>query len=186
MSTVAASCGFHSSAAAAKKQEGFSMRPGKIFIFALALFMLGACSQGSAIEIGQEAPDFSLSDINGNAVSLSDFNGKVVIIDFFASWCPPCRQEIPDFIELEKAYGDKGFAMIGIALVSADEAKDFAGKMGINYPVLVDDGNASGVYGPIRSIPTTFVIDKSGKIFKIYIGYRPKDVFEADIKELLK
>ena len=162
------------------------MRLGKVFIFALAIFMLGASSQGSAIEIGASAPDFSLADTNGNTVSLSAFNGKVVILDFFASWCPPCRQEIPDFIELEKAYGDKGFAMIGVALVSAGEAKEFAGKMGINYPVLVDDGKVSEIYGPIRSIPTTFIIDKNGKIVKMYIGAREKAVFEADITELLK
>jgi peroxiredoxin len=162
------------------------MRLGKVSTFVLALFFLGACSQGSAIEIGEKAPDFSLADINGKAVNLSAFNGKVVILDFFADWCPPCRQEIPDFIELEKSYGDKGFAMIGVALVSAGEAREFAGRMGINYPVLVDDGKASEIYGPIRSIPTTFIIDKGGKIVKIYIGYREKAVFEADIKELLK
>ena len=162
------------------------MSLGKVFIFAVALFMLGACSQGSAIEIGRSAPDFSLADINGKTVSLSAFNGKVVILDFFASWCPPCRQEIPGFIELEKSYGDKGFAMIGVAMESAGEAKEFAGKMSINYPVLVDDGKASEIYGPIRSIPTTFIIDKSGKIVKMYIGSREKAVFEADIKELLK
>lgn len=162
------------------------MKPGKLFIFAMALLMLGACSQGSAIEIGEKAPDFSLADIDGNTVSLSSFSGKVVILDFFASWCPPCKQEIPDFIELEKTYADKGFAMIGVALVSAGDAKEFAGRMGINYPILVDNGKASETYGPIRSIPTTFIIDKSGKIVKIYIGYRQKAVFEADIKELLK
>ena len=162
------------------------MRPGKIFVFALVLFTLGASSQSSAIEIGGKAPDFSLADINGKPVSLSAFNGKVVILDFFASWCPPCRQEIPDFIKLEKSYGDKGFAMIGVALVSAGEAKEYAGKMGINYPVLVDDGKASAIYGPIRSIPTTFVIDKNGKIVKMYIGYRPKEIFEKDIQELLR
>ena len=162
------------------------MKLSKIFIFALALFMLGACSQGSALEIGDKAPDFSLVDINGKTVSLSDFSGKAVILDFFASWCPPCKQEVPDFIELEKAYGDKGFAMIGVALEKADAAGAFAGKVGINYPVLVDDGKTSEAYGPIRSIPTTFIIDKSGKIVKIYIGYREKSVFEDEIKELLK
>ncbi len=162
------------------------MKFGKICIFIVALFMLGACSQGSAIEIGRSAPDFSLTDINGETVSFSDFNGKVVILDFFAGWCPPCRQEIPDFIELEKSYGDKGFAMIGVALTRASDAKEFAGKMGINYPVLVDDGKVSEAYGPIRSIPTTFVIDKAGKIVKMYIGYREKSVFEADVRGLLK
>lgn len=162
------------------------MKPGKIFIFALAVFMLGACSQCDAIEIGEKAPDFSLIDVNGKTVSLSEFSDKVVILDFFANWCPPCIREIPDFIELQKAYGDKGFTMVGIALVRPGEAKEFAGRMGINYPVLVDDGKASRIYGPVRSIPTTFVIDKSGRIFKIYIGYRERPVFESDIKKLLK
>lgn len=158
----------------------------KIFVFIFVLFTLGACSQGSAIEIGEKAPDFTLTDINGKTVNLSEFKGRVVILDFFASWCPPCRQEIPDFIDLEKSYGGKGFSMIGVALVSAAEAKEFADKMGINYPVLIDDGKVSNLYGPIRSIPTTFILDKAGKIVKLYIGFRPKEVFEADIKELLK
>ena len=158
----------------------------KVFIFILVLFLLGACSQGNAVELGQKAPEFSLTDINGKTVNLSDFKGKVIILDFFASWCPPCRQEVPDFIKLQNEYGDKGFTMVGVALVSAQEAKNFAGKVGINYPVLVDNEKVSNLYGPIRSIPTTFVLDKDGKISKMYIGFRPKDVFENDIKELLK
>ena len=162
------------------------MRMPRILIFAVVLFLAAGCARSSALEVGEKAPDFSLRDTNGKQVSLSDFSGKVVILDFFASWCPPCRQEIPDFIALEKAYSDKGFSMVGVALVSAQDAKDFAGKYGINYPVLIDDGKVSDAYGPIRSIPTTFVLDKSGKIAKLYIGLRPKSVFEADIKELLK
>jgi len=158
----------------------------KIFVLIAALFFAAGCAKSSALEIGEDAPDFSLNDINGKQVSLSEFNGKVVILDFFASWCPPCRQEIPDFIELEKAYSDKEFAMVGVALVSAQDAKDFAGKFGINYPVLIDDGKVSNLYGPVRAIPTTFVLDKSGKIVKLYVGFRQKKVFEADIKELLK
>jgi len=157
-----------------------------IFVFIAVLFFAFGCAKGNALEVGENAPDFSLPDMNGKQVSLSEFSGKVVILDFFASWCPPCRQEVPDFVELERAYSDKGFAMVGVALVNAGEAKSFADKAGINYTVLIDDGKVSGLYGPIRSIPTTFVLDKSGKIAKLYIGFRPKSVFEADIKELLK
>ena len=158
----------------------------KVFAVVAALFLLGACAKSSAVEIGETAPDFTLQSIDGKATSLSEFKGKVVILDFFASWCPPCRQEIPDFIELQKAYGDKGFVMVGVSLVNMDESKAFAAQQGINYPVVVDDGKVSNLYGPIRSIPTTFVLDKDLKIVKFYIGARPRAVFESDIKELTK
>ena len=160
-------------------------RSAKVLSLVLGVLLIGACSNSGAIEIGKKAIEFTLNDIEGNKVSLADYSGKVVILDFFADWCPPCRQEVPDFIELEKQYGSQGFSMIGVALVDRNAAKAFSDKMGINYPILIDDGNVSAVYGPIRSIPTTFVIDKEGKIRKVYIGYRPKDVFEKDIKELL-
>lgn len=162
------------------------MNMAKMLILFVALFSLSACSTGSAVEIGKEAPEFSLADINGKEVSLSQFKGQVIILDFFATWCPPCRKEVPDFIELQKAYGDKGFTMVGVALVNADDARGFAAKENINYTVLVDNGKVSEMYGPIRSIPTTFIIDKSGNIAKMYIGFRTKETFENDIKELLK
>ncbi|MFA6321053.1 MAG: TlpA disulfide reductase family protein [Candidatus Omnitrophota bacterium] len=158
----------------------------KIVSIAVAVVLIGACTQGRAVESGQDAPDFSLTDIAGQKVNLSDFKGKGVILNFFASWCPPCRAEIPDFIELQQAYGSKGFTFVGVSLVTAQDSKNFADKMGINYPVLVDDGKVSVLYGPVRSIPTTFVIDKNMKVVKMYIGSRTKETFEADINELLK
>jgi cytochrome c biogenesis protein CcmG/thiol:disulfide interchange protein DsbE len=142
--------------------------------------------RSEAVEIGGEAPGFTLNDPDGKAVSLSDFKGKVIILDFFATWCPPCREEIPDFIKLSDAYAPKGFAMIGVSLVTAGETKEFAEKVKFNYPVVIDDGKVSNTYGPIRSIPTTFVIDKDMKIVKMYIGFRDKEVFERDIQALLK
>lgn len=151
-----------------------------------AVFLATGCSKTSALEVGEDAIDFTLNDVNGKSVNLSDFRGKVIILNFFASWCPPCRMEVPDFIDLQKAYGDKGFAMVGVALVELNEARSFAAKMGINYPVLVDDDRVSLLYGPVRSIPTTFIIGKDFRIARRYIGYRPKDVFENDIKALLK
>lgn len=158
----------------------------RIMAVVVVLFLLGACSKGNAASIGENAPDFTLTDINGKQVSLMDFKGQVVILNFFASWCPPCRQEIPDFIELQKQYGDQGFSVVGVALVSLEDAKSFAAKTKINYTILVDDGKVSGIYGPIRSIPTTFIIGRDSRIAKMYIGARTKDVFEKDIKELLK
>lgn len=158
----------------------------KISVVFMMVFLLGACSQSGALEVGGSAPDFALTDTNGESVRLSDFAGKVIILDFFASWCPPCREEIPDFIALEKEYGPKGFAVVGISLVDADQTRAFMRKMGINYSVLVDDGRVSRTYGPVRSIPTTFLIDRDMKVRKVYIGYRTRDVFEADMNELLR
>ena len=160
---------------------------GRLSILVIIALVLGACSQGGAVEIGEEAPDFSLKDMDGKTVNLSDFKGKVVILDFFATWCPPCRGEIPDFVELQKAYGSQGAAIIGVSNEAPGELKAFAGEFGINYPVLVDAQEAAqAAYGPIRAVPTTFVIGKDSKIARVYVGARPKEVFENDIKELLK
>jgi len=159
---------------------------GNAVLLTLAVILLAGCGSSNAIEVGDQAPDFTLSDADGRPVTLSAFSGKVIVLDFFASWCPPCRIEIPDFIKLQNEYGNKGFTMVGVSLVSPKDTKEFASQSGINYPVAVDNGKVSAAYGPIRSIPTTFVIGKDGRVAKVYIGYRPKDIFEKDIKELLK
>jgi peroxiredoxin len=136
---------------------------------------------------GNAAPSFTLQDLSGKQVSLSDFRGKVVVLDFWATWCPPCVMEIPHFIELYEQYEAQGFAMVGISLdrdgIGVVEA--FASKYKINYPILMNDGRADKDYGGITSIPTTFVIDRAGNIRQKYVGYREKAVFEADIKALL-
>lgn len=152
----------------------------KLFAVALTAFILSACARTPAT-----AADLNLRDINGNMVNLSDFKGKVILLNFFATWCPPCKQEIPDFIELQNEYLDKNFVIIGISLSRASDTKVMAQDFGINYPVLIDDGYAAAVYGPIRSVPTTFMIDKNFKVAKKYIGARLKENFEADIRALL-
>jgi len=133
------------------------------------------------------APSFTLQDLNGKTVSLSDFKGKVVVLDFWATWCPPCVKEIPHFIELYEQYKDKGFAIVGISLdrEGISVVKSFVRKYRVNYPILMTDGQVDKAYGGIPSIPTTFVIDSAGNIRQKYVGYREKAVFEADIKKLL-
>lgn len=133
------------------------------------------------------APDFALEDLNGDIVRLSDYRGKVVFINFWATWCPPCRVEIPYFIEMIDEYGDDGFEILGIDLDPRDFAKvpAFVEQEGINYPVMYDTKGVSNLYGGIQSIPTTFVVNRNGKVVERIVGSRPKNEFVRILKNWL-
>lgn len=131
------------------------------------------------------APQFTLTDIEGNPVSLSKLRGKVVILDFWATWCPPCRMEIPDLIALQKQYGSQGLQIIGIGLDEKNTVASFVKQHGINYPVAIGTDEVSNLFGGISGIPTTFIIDKQGNIQNKFEGYTKKNVFEKEIKKLL-
>lgn len=156
----------------------------KVMAAILPVFLLCACGKVNSVA-ASAAADVKLKDMEGKEVGLSSFKGKVIILDFFATWCPPCRQEIPGFVDLQKRYADKGLVVIGVSLTPASDVKPFAAKMGINYPILIDNDLASQAYGPIRSIPTTFIIDKEFNIVGKHIGYADAGVFESEIKALL-
>jgi thiol-disulfide isomerase/thioredoxin len=133
------------------------------------------------------APDFVLKDLNGKKVSLSDFKGKVLILTFWTTWCPPCRAEIPHFIDLYSTYKQKGLEVVGINLetFNIDGVKEFVKRYKISYPILIGDNKVSFDYGGITSIPTNFIITQDSKIFRVYVGYEEKAVFEKDIQTLL-
>jgi len=133
------------------------------------------------------APDFSLRNLNGRVITLSKLKGKVIILDFWSMGCPPCRAEIPHFVNLYKKYEHKGFQMLGVVLdKNRALIKEFAREYNINYPLLVPDEKILIDYGPIIYIPTTFIISANGYIYKKYIGYQPELVFEEDIRLLLR
>ncbi|HKB84596.1 MAG TPA: TlpA disulfide reductase family protein [Ignavibacteriaceae bacterium] len=135
-----------------------------------------------------KAPDFTLANIKGDNVSLSDYKGKVVIIDFWATWCPPCRKGIPDLISLQDEYKDK-VAVIGISLDRENtkaSVPGFADKMGINYPVVYFNDQVINDFGGVSAIPTTFIIDQQGNIVKKIVGLYPKSEYEQVVKELVK
>lgn len=157
-----------------------------ILLFLIGVVLLVGCS-ATVESADKKASNFSLQDINNRTVRLSDYENKVVVLNFFATWCPPCRDEIPDFVELVNEYGDKNLAIIGISMDKGDARTlvDFAKGFNINYPILIDDGLVSNTYGPIRSIPTTFIIDKKGNIVQKIIGSRSKSDFEKIIKPLM-
>ena len=142
---------------------------------------------------GTPAADFTHNTIEGKEISLSDYKGNVVLVDFWATWCPPCRMEIPHFNELFEEYGEKGFAIIGVSIDrgGAKAVADFMKNNEIAYPVVLGDNNITEIYqgylnpNERNSIPFTFLIDKKGVIRHTYVGYKEKVVFEADIKKLL-
>lgn len=137
--------------------------------------------------VRDKAPDFVLEGIAGEKVRLSDHKGKVIIIDFWDTWCAPCKTEIPGFVKLQKEWGDKGVQIIGIAFAKqgVNAVKTFAENYKINYPIGICDEGTYNSYGPIAGIPTTFIIDKKGRIYEEYVGYRPEEVFVNDIKNLI-
>ncbi len=133
------------------------------------------------------APNFALKDADGRTVQLSDYKGKVVLLNFWATWCGPCKLEIPWFMEFERKYKDKGFAVVG---VSMDEdgwnaVKPFLSEVGVNYRVLLGDDQVAQRYGGVESLPTSFVIDREGRIAAIHEGLISKSRYEKDIAELL-
>lgn len=135
---------------------------------------------------GNMAPDFALTSTEGKTIRLSDFRGKVVVVDFWATWCPPCKAEIPDFIKLYSQYKSDGFQMLGISVDQGGLAvvKPFIKNFGINYPIMLANSQVVQDYGGISAIPTTFVIDKQGHVRASFVGYRPVSVFEKLIKQL--
>lgn len=144
-------------------------------------------------EVVKKAADFALTDLDGKIVKLSDYKGKVVILDFWATWCPPCVKEIPHFNELHKAYGSKGLVVLGVSVDKggAADVLKFKKKSAIDYRVALSNETAYNTYQNYLpkdeqgGIPFTFVIDKEGNIREHYVGYRPKEVFEKAIKSLL-
>ncbi len=156
--------------------------------FLMGLFLFSMVASISLAEERKPAPDFALPHHNNpkDTLRLSDLKGKVVILDFWATWCRPCRMEIPGFIELYKTYKDSGFVMVGIALDQKSKVEKFYKSHKMNYPVVIGDRAISKAYGGITGIPTTFVLDKEGRIYKKYVGYRPLSLFKKDVETLLK
>ncbi len=132
------------------------------------------------------APDFTLLNAQGEEKSLSDFKGKVVILNFWAIWCPPCKIEIPHLVDLYEEYKDDGLEIIGISMDWNAQriVGPFAEENGMEYTVLLGDNEIADLYGGILTIPVTFVIDRDGGITKRYLGYRDKETLESAIKRL--
>jgi len=151
----------------------------------LTTFQPGCKGRGRAMQ--GMAPQWELKSVDGRTMKLSDFDGKVVILDFWATWCGPCRLEIPGFVELQKEFGDKGLAVIGVSLDEQGPpvVRKFMENFNVNYPMVMADDKVVQDYGGIRAIPTTFIIDRKGKLIRKHVGYASKEEFEKEIKALL-
>lgn len=147
-----------------------------------------AVGADTAALTAQIAPDFELADLNGNSVKLSDFRGKVVMVNIWATWCPPCVRETPRLVRVYEQYRDQGFVLLGVNTTYQDQAEkvmEFARSQQISYAILLDtEGKASEVYAS-RLMPTSYLIDRDGKIVSIQVGEVDEAQLEEQIKALL-
>ncbi len=135
----------------------------------------------------RQASDFSLTTLAGEAISLDTYSGKVLILDFWATWCPPCVKEIPHFVELYNQYNDKGVEFLGVSVDRGGPSvvQKFTDKHDVKYAVAMANMEIVDAYEAYGGIPTTFIIDRQGKIIEKVVGYRDKKFFEDHIKNLL-
>ena len=135
----------------------------------------------------QVAPDFALLDASGNPVRLSDFRGKVVLLNFWATWCPPCRIEIPWFDEFQQTHADRGLVVLGVSMDDDgwNAVKPYIESHGIKYRMVVGNDEIARLYGGLDAVPTTFILDRSGRIAATYAGLTTRQVFESSLEGLL-
>jgi len=157
----------------------------KILPLLIAVLLLGGTTAGAAVPM----PEFSLSSVvDGKTVSSDSFKGKVLLITFFATWCPPCRQEIPTLIQLHKDLGPRGFSVLGISVDEggAGIVAKLVEQEKINYPVLLSDSSTPDKFGGVAGIPTSFLVNRKGHVVKKYPGFVPHTLLKRDIEALLK
>ena len=156
-----------------------------LFAAMLAAAALAGCS--APAKPASDVPQFSLTSLEGKTVAMKDLANKVVIIDFWATWCGPCREEIPHLNELYSELKSKGLEIVGISMDSdgTDSVKDFVREFRMQYPVVMGDEKLAESFGGLIGLPTTFIIDRSGKIAKKYIGLPPADDMTKIVKDLV-
>jgi peroxiredoxin len=164
------------------------MRSTPIRLAFAALFLFAVSVAGAKPVPPVAAPAWKLKDVDGNPVTLSQFKGKVVVLDFWATWCPPCRTEIPGYVALQKKYADDGLVVVGISVDTDGVApvKKFMKDIGINYVVVMADDAVQDAYGPLQGYPTTFIIDRDGQIRNKKLGREPAAQYEKEVLAVLK
>lgn len=159
---------------------------GKILALSAIIVLLFSCTDKAANSGGSMAADFTLQDLSGTNVVLSAMKGKVVLLEFWATWCPPCRASIPGIERLHEKYKDKGVVVLAVSMDDGgwDAVQSFVKEYGIKYTVLKGNDDVAVKY-QVRSIPMLMVVDKKGKIVKRYLGFGSDEDIERDIKAVL-
>jgi cytochrome c biogenesis protein CcmG/thiol:disulfide interchange protein DsbE len=154
-----------------------------------ALMLLSACgeSQTQAATGGKAAPDFTLEAADGHKVTLSELRGQVVLLNFWATWCGPCKIEMPWFMDFQRKYKDRGFTVLAVSLDEGgwDVVRPYAEEMQFNFPVVVGSDEIASGFGEFDALPTTFVLDKDGKIVASHTGLVDRATYEEEIEKLL-
>jgi thiol-disulfide isomerase/thioredoxin len=148
-------------------------------------------AQGAEIpagEIGSRLPDFSLKDLRGKGISSADLKGKVALVDFWATWCQPCKKEMPGYQKLLDAYGNRGLVLVGFkfdTMVDTEDPARFARRIGVRYPLAVASERLRQAFGGIEGLPTTLLYDRHGVLRQKIVGFEYTSVIEAELKPLL-
>ncbi len=161
-------------------------RLGVVFSLCLALLSL-TVTQG--LSAATKVPDFSFPSVpDKERIDIRDFRGKVVLINFWATWCPPCLKEMPSLVSLQDEYGPQGFSVIGISIDQSGPkvVANMMKKIGVNYPVIIGDGKLSRDFGGVTGVPVSFLIDRSGNVLKRYTGFVSHKDFDEDIKVVIR
>ena len=139
------------------------------------------------LALASPAPDFTLQSLDGRTMRLSDFRGKAVLLNFWATWCGPCKIEMPWFVELQNQYAAQGFQIVGVAMddASKEDISKFAKDMGVNYPILIGKESVGDEYGGVPALPESFLIGRDGKIVDKILGLRGKAEIEDAIKKAI-
>ncbi|MBZ5600421.1 MAG: TlpA family protein disulfide reductase [Acidobacteriia bacterium] len=158
-----------------------------VFGFHMVRRAPGQAALAGANLTGQPAPEFTLQSLDGKTVRLADFRGKAVLLNFWATWCEPCKIEMPWFVELQKQYGPEGLQVVGIAMddASQEDIAKFASNMGVNYPILIGKEAVGDAYGGVQFLPATFYIGRDGKVVDKVFGLKGRGEIEEDIKKAL-
>jgi thiol-disulfide isomerase/thioredoxin len=174
--------------------------PRKCLLFLFVVVGVAGCNQHTAAlpapkkamiaagEIGSTLPDFALKDLQGHEISSAGLRGKVVLIDFWATWCGPCKKEMPGYQKLLDRYGSSGFAVVGFKFDTMADTEDpvqFAKKMGVHYPLAVAPDELKEKFGGIEGLPTTMLYDRGGILRKKVIGFEYTEAFESAINSIL-